>query len=367
MVAARLLLAGFAAFLVLLLSAAHAAPGTEALIAEAGAALDAGKAAEAQRLANLGLSEKEASPFERGRLLLDRGLAQELLGAHQEAMADLTAAIETHALPPDERAQVLLQRGYLLDVQDRLDDAAKDYSAAITLKTPLLATALNNRANIYRRQNRFAQARRDYQAALAAGTPKPQYPYYGLGQIAEAEQDKGAARGFYAKALIADGGYQLAADRLAKLGGPPEAALVAPDVVKLRPPKDKSGGQPANQSVGLHPTPASSDRIVLRPPPRRRAVSARPGLRPALDGAPAASSEPQVQLGAWRSEPEAQDGWDKAKIKAGGGLDGQVAHILRAEIPGKGTYFRLRLTTANPISLCIRLRKAGLDCVQARD
>ena len=140
---------------------AHAAPRTEALIAEIGAALDVGNATQARRLADTALAEQGVTALERGRLLLDRGLAHELLGASQDALVDFTAAIETHALPPDERAQALLQRGFLLDGQNRLEDAAKDYSAAIALKTPVMATAYNNRANVYRRQNRLLDARRD--------------------------------------------------------------------------------------------------------------------------------------------------------------------------------------------------------------
>ena len=349
MAARRTFLAGLAA--AALAVSAHAAPRTEALIAEIGAALDAGNAVQAQRLADTALAEQGVTALERGRLLLDRGLAHELLGASQDAMVDFTAAIETHALPPDERAQALLQRGFLLDGQNKLEDAAKDYSAAITLKTSVLATAYNNRANVYRRQNKLLEARRDYLAALGAGAARPQYPYYGLGQIADAQGDKDAARGFYAKAVASDPGYRLASERLAELGGPPEATLAEPDVIKLRPPEPRP--------LVKRPAPASP------PPPPRRRLAAGPGLRPALDG-PSAANGPEVQLGAWRSEPEAQAGWDRAKNKGGAALDGHVAHIVRAEVPGRGVYFRLRVASSDPIRLCASLRSTGLDCVRVR-
>ena len=329
---------------------AHAAPRTEALIAEIGAALDVGNATQARRLADTALAEQGVTALERGRLLLDRGLAHELLGASQDALVDFTAAIETHALPTDERAQALLQRGFLLDGQNRLEDAAKDYSAAIALKTPVMATAYNNRANVYRRQNRLLDARRDYLAALGAGAARPQYPYYGLGQIAEAQADKEAARGFYAKAVAADPGYRLASDRLAELGGPPEAALAEPDVIKLRPPS---------------PKPVAQTQVSPSPPRPAKRLALGPGLRPALDG-PSMGAGPEVQLGAWRSEPEAQAGWDKAKRRGGQALDGHVAHIVRAEIPGRGVYFRLRVASADPARLCANLRSTGLDCVPVR-
>jgi tetratricopeptide (TPR) repeat protein len=348
----------FFASLVLALAAAQpglGAPATDALIAEAGAALDGGKADYAQRLADDALKEPGVTALQRGRLLLDRGLAHELQGHHAEAMIDFTSAIETHALSVEERAQALLQRGFLLDAQGRLDDAAKDYSAAVGLRTPAMATALNNRANVYRRLNRLQEARRDYLAALGAGTGRSQYPYYGLGQIAEAQQDKEAARGFYAKAGAAEPGYQLAVERLAELGGPPETTLAQPDVIKLRPPAKPA----ASIATRLQSAKAASPR-------RKPAPAAGPGLRPALDG-PSLAVGPEVQLGAWRSEPEAQAGWDKARLRAGTALDGHVAHIVRATIPGRGAYFRLRVPATDPSGLCVRLRSIGLDCVPARD
>ena len=333
-----------------------AAPATQAQIAEVGTALEKGDAEHALHLADTALAESGLTALERGRLLLDRGLARELRGEHDLALSDFTGAIETPALPTEERAQALLQRGFLLDGLNRLDDAAKDYGVVITLKSSVIATALNNRANIYRRQSRFAQARRDYQAALAAGSTKPQFPYYGLGQIAEAQHDTDAARGFYARAVAADPGYQLAADRLAALGGLQEGALSEPDRIVLHPPAPK-------------PAPSDTDRPVSVRPSRPKPASVRSQapaiLRPALDG-PSSGLEPEVQLGAWRSEPEAQAGWEKARKGAGGLLNGMSAHIVMANLPGKGRYFRLRVATPDPARLCADLRDAGIACLPAR-
>lgn len=344
-----------------LTGATWAAAATDAQISEIAAALESGNAPHAERLASSALAS-DITPLQRGRLLLDRGLARELQGDHPEALIDLTAAIETHALPPEERAQALLQRGFLLDGMERLDDAAKDYGAVIALKAGSQATALNNRANVYRRQNRLAEARRDYLAALAAGSLKPQFPYYGLGQIAEGQGDKEAARGFYARAVAADPSYQLAADRLTALGGPPEASGPDPGVIILKPPKPVLG-------VVLTP-PAASQRLVRKPP---RPAAAAPSrltraslrLRPAMDGP--AGQGPEAQLGAWRSEGEAQQGWTRARALADGALDGLAAHIVRVDLPGKGRYFRLRVPVAQPSRLCARLQAAGQGCIPAHN
>jgi tetratricopeptide (TPR) repeat protein len=236
---------------------AKSAPATDAHLSGAQAALDSGNAVQARHLVDTALAEAEVTPLQRARLLYNRGIAHELLASHQAALADFTAALQGQVLPQEERAQALLQRGFLLDSMGRLPDAIKDYSAAAALKTSSAATALNNRANIHRRQNRLTEARRDYLASLSLGSARPQFTYYGLGQIAEAQHDKEAARGFYAKAVGADPGYRLASERLTELGGPPETAIADPGVVKLRPPSE-------NPPLVLKPPPLN--RIVLRPP-----------------------------------------------------------------------------------------------------
>lgn len=321
-------------FLAMLLAVAQAAPATDAYLAQAQAALDVGDAAHAKRLVDAALGEGPMTPLQRARLLHNRGVAQELMGAHGEALADYTDAVRLQALPLEERAQALLQRGFLLDSLNRWNEAVRDYSSAAALKTSSAATALNNRANIYRRQKRLDEARRDYLAALATGNARPQFSYYGLGQIAEARQDKEAARGFYARAVSADASYQLAADRLAVLGGPPDGSLSVPDLVTLRPP---------SQAV-------------------RQKAAGGPKLRPSMDALAGPQGGRLVQLGAWRSEAEARAGWEKAIAVAADGLKGTKPQIAPADVPAKGRFYRLRVSTFDPARLCARLQAAGQGC-----
>jgi tetratricopeptide (TPR) repeat protein len=390
-----------------------AAPAS-VLIAEVQAALDKGDAGQAANLAEMGL--KEAGPAERGRLLLYRGLAQELLGATDAAVTDFTQALAGNALPPEERAQALLQRGFLRDGLGKLEQATADYSAVIAMKGDSLATALNNRANIYRRQNRLMEARRDYLAALSAGGGKPQYSYYGLGQIAEALHDTLTARSSYARALAADPDYSLASERLAALGGAPQGTLADADKVTLRAPQSVSGpaAPPADAARGFKvATEASKEpdgTIVLRPPRPRGGDQARsadnqrtdnvglrppgaqarpiaertvravlpprkPALRPALDQrerppvqASVQTGGPEVQLGAWRSQAEAEAGWDKAKAKAPRIFGSLSPHIVTVELPGRGLYYRLRVSPAGQSQkdLCDSLVAAGVACIPIR-
>ncbi|MBW8707750.1 MAG: SPOR domain-containing protein [Alphaproteobacteria bacterium] len=388
----------------LVASAAFAGPATAVLIAEVQAALDKGDAGQAAVLAERGLNERGISASERGRLLLYRGLAQELLGVHDAAVGDLSQALATNALPAEEQAQAFLQRGFLRDGQGRLDQAISDYSAVIAMKGEGLATALNNRANIFRRQNRMMEARRDYLAALSAGSSKPQYSYYGLGQIAEAQADTVAARSSYVRAIAADPDYSLASERLAALGGPPDGIIADTDKVILHSPAPVAApaDRVARLRVVTQTSRESDSNIVLRaphaqvlprrlPPPHPHPSAERSGqtapaplpvrisgglvLRPALDQqetAPvkSASVAGTVQLGAWRSQAEADAGWNKAKDKAPAVLGLLSPQVVTADLPGRGRFYRLRVSPAagqTQAGLCDSLMSLGLGCLPVRD
>jgi tetratricopeptide (TPR) repeat protein len=344
----------------------RAAGSADAVLAEARAALDNGDAAQARRLVDEELKQPGLKPVERARLLLDRGLAAELTGAHDQALVAFTGAINAHALAPDEQAQALLQRGFLLDSMNRLSEALGDYTAAIRFAPASAKTALNNRANIYRRQNRLKEAKRDYLAALEGANPRPEYPYAGLGQIAEAEGDVETARRYYARAAAANAHYALAIDRLAALGGPPPDSAADTGVIHLRPP----GAKPASVDPPVTlkpPAPARAAAPVAEPPihlhmPRKAARRA-PALRPAIGDS--AGGNHLVQLGAWRSQDEAEAGWTRAKARWGDALEGLANIIQIADLPGKGRYYRLRVAPgpAGARKLCAILRSRALDCM----
>ena len=166
--------------------------------------------------------------IDHGRQLIDAARALEKSGRQDDALVDYTAAIESRALGGEEQARAFFDRGLLLDGMNRLDDALQDYSAAIRIRAKF-AAALNNRANVYRRLQRFGEAERDYRASLAAGNSEKQYPYYGLGQIAEAQGKGDQARAFYAKALAAAPDFAAASQKLARLDAAP---------IHLRPPTE---------------------------------------------------------------------------------------------------------------------------------
>src|SRR5689334_6995529 len=82
------------AFVGLLVTGAAAAPPVTT-ISQVLAALDQGDALAARRLSDVALERGKPDAAMRARLLLYRGLAAELLSAHDSALRDLTQAIDT--------------------------------------------------------------------------------------------------------------------------------------------------------------------------------------------------------------------------------------------------------------------------------
>ncbi|MGN6515190.1 MAG: tetratricopeptide repeat protein [Rhizomicrobium sp.] len=337
------------------------------------AALQAGRAADAEAMATAMLAASDPVPIDNAYLLLDRGLAREQLRRRDEAVKDFTAAIATNTLPQAELSRALFDRGVILDELGRTDEAIEDYSRAILL-SPRYAEALNNRGNAYRRLERYAEARADYQAALTAGDDEPEYPLYGLGRIAEAQGDPVAAKAYYERSLAANGLFTPASRQIALLGpADPNYALHAPD---------------ATSAAATKPKPAQTD--VRKPVPTAETTGDTVGLRPAILGPQVAknqkpvrvasiapelsqasteSSHTLVQLGAWRSKSDAALGWDHAAASADNLLSGATPHIVEADIPGKGHFFRLRTHAPAGTSAedyCSQLRAKGLNCIPVR-
>jgi len=286
------------------------------------------------------------------RLLMDTGLAHERGARYRDAIADFTQALALKTLSVADSGRALFDRGVAYDALGRTQDAIADYSGALR-RDPRFAPALNNRANAYRRLGRLDKAKHDYLAALESGDNAREYPYYGLGRIAQDEGDSDAARDDYLKALGANPGYALAAQSVALLPG-----KVSPASYELRPAR-----APRPSAVILHPP---------RPAPVRVA-QADPGLRQAildpLSRTPAASSA-QVQLGAFHDQAAATQGWNKIAAEAGGALQALSPSVVPADVPGKGRVWRLRTGvggTPDARKLCAALAAKNLACMIVRD
>ena len=79
---------------------------------------------------------------------------------------------------------------------------------------------------------------------------------------------------------------------------------------------------------------------------------------------------PLVQLGAWRDEASAADGWNRIVSQSDGALSGLKPQIVAVDLPEKGRYYRLRagpVGTGGAAALCASLKDHGLACLVVRD
>lgn len=128
---------------------------------------------------------------------------------------------------------------------------------------------------------------------------------------------------------------------------------------------------PAAAGMGLQPkkglafpgVPAEAYRSAAAEPTRSAPVRQAPVRQAASAGA---GSGYAVQLGSFRSETEAEAAWQAATRRLGPALQDRDHLVQRADIPGKGIYYRLRVgpmsakTAAS--ALCSTLKSQGQDC-----
>ena len=115
---------------------------------------------------------------------------------------------------------------------------------------------------------------------------------------------------------------------------------------------------PANAPLSLSPD--------ASPPPATSAAPAR-AAPTRVASAPAGNGSYLVQVASQRSEADAQAAYRSIQSKYSGVLGERQVVIRRAELAGKGTYFRAMVgpftTRDQAIQLCSSLKSAGGDCV----
>ena len=88
-------------------------------------------------------------------------------------------------------------------------------------------------------------------------------------------------------------------------------------------------------------------------------------VKPKTYAAPSGSGY-AVQLASFRSEAEAEQAWSQARSVYASALQDREHLIQRADVPGKGTYYRLRIGPmagkSTAAALCNTLKAQGQDC-----
>lgn len=323
------------------------------------------------------------------RLLMDSGVAHEQIGQHQAALSEFTQALALKALSAPDRVRAIFDRGVALDALGRTKDAIRDYSDAILLDSHF-APALNNRANAYRRLGKLNEAKQDYLAALACSDVAREYPYFGMAEIARAMGDNPTARDYYNKALAANPTFALAAQNLAVLSKENTATAISlrpPPVLQL-PPKPIQSAQadslvphappvrqmPPAQALAPKPAPALPKPVLGAEKQANAKPAPDPVLRAAIIDRSSKSvtvtGTAQIQLGAFRDQASATEGWNKILAAADGVLDGRSPNVVPVDLPGKGRYYRLRISVEDKKTagkLCGALIANGISCLAVRD
>lgn len=176
---------------------------------------------------------------------------------------------------------------------------------------------------------------------IAEGTEEP---------VARGAEDPIGAIAAKTQTPVAD---DAVADRITKLAEAAEAKFADAAPASSAPPAEvKAAPKPATA-----PTAVSTAQAA--PTPAKPTVTYRSGG--ALTGSHL------VQIGAFRSEAEADSQWTRLQGKLGDYLDGKAQDVERADLGDKGTFYRLRIgpfTSADDAkTYCSGLKERGTDCL----
>jgi len=322
-----------------------------------------------------------------------RGMAFYMQGEAGRAILDYTIALWHDDLPREFRYRTLNNRGLAFEVLNKQEAALKDYGLSIRLN-PNYAEAYANRGNLRRKFNQNAEAVQDYDMALRSGHSRPQYVFLWQGLALEALGKRREAADALRRALQIDGNFGEARTQLARLdenralsglvgrkallngkGGP----LIVPGQTGFGP--GEYAGAPWTPSVPKTPS------IMQSPGTGNETAGPGVGLRgglvesaavrsaaavPAASASPEPSSRPQyyLQLGSYETQLKAEAGWAKITDAARGAVDGLSREVVRVELVGRGTVYRLLgaalVEKSEAQRRCQALQDRDMACVVVR-
>ncbi len=151
-------------------------PQARALV-EARHALERGEWDKAVEMFGALVNSGNLPPRVLAHALLNRGLAHQRLGRHEEAARDYDAALRIDALDTTTRVRALYNRALAWRSLGRHGQAMEDLTAALYL-APDFAQAWHARGNILHERGLYYLALSDYDQALAREHPQPHRVHY---------------------------------------------------------------------------------------------------------------------------------------------------------------------------------------------
>jgi tetratricopeptide (TPR) repeat protein len=390
-------------------------PPEIALVEAAYRQLTAGRSADAIASYTKAIESQKLPSELVANALLNRALANQNLGRHGKAIEDYSAAMSSETMPPPLRAVVYYNRGLSQQKLGHLAAAIEDFTSALLLD-PELAQAYLSRASVLRLSEQYLFALGDYEKALRYSHAEPHLVLYGQALTYEALSRPLLAQNALARAIKVSPDFQPARDKLLALAGPEAVDLavdggsamlddsqqaslarqreelltaslsgVRPDVTVMpselpaavEPPQglvEREADEPRREAKDSEALPAT-DEPRIEPTGETTQVAA---LKVAALVQPEPEAEPartelegwMVQLSSQRNEASAWSAWDELSKRHGELLGGRDAAVVRAELDGKGVFYRLRVhrlqSRSEAQSLCSRLKARGTACYFGR-
>jgi tetratricopeptide (TPR) repeat protein len=389
-------------------------PPEIALVETAYRELTAGRSADAIASYTGAIESQSLPPELVANALLNRALANQNLERHREAIDDYSAAMQSYDMPPPLRAVVFYNRGLSQQALNRPAPAIEDFTSALLLD-PELAQAYLSRASVLRQSGQYLFALGDYEKALRYSHAEPHLALYGQALTYEALSRPLLAQNALARAIKVSPDFQPARDKLLALAGPEAVEQAAddrpaaldqaqqaslarqrdelltaslsrshPDVAAVtvelppavEPPRalvERDAGARGSATKSREPLP-EREFARIEPTGDTTEVAALALPEPAPDTESARSQTKlegwMVQLSSQRNEASAWSAWEQLSQRHGELLDGRDAAVVRAELDGRGVFYRLRVhrleSRSEAESLCSRLKARGTACYFGR-
>jgi tetratricopeptide (TPR) repeat protein len=382
--------------------AATSASANGSADADAGVArLEAQDPRTAVELFTRAIQSKQLSPEGLALTYHRRGVAFYMQGESGRAILDYTIALWHEDLPREFRPRTLNNRGLAFEALNQYETALKDYGLSIRLN-PNYADAYANRGNLRRRFNLNAEAVQDFDMALRGRHARPQFVFVWRGMALEALGKRREASESFRRALQIDNNLGEARAHLARLEK--SQGLTASSASGRQALQNGRGGPlipagrlqagSASPGIGIDDIPPGPWEPAAQDRQSRREASAIQqtgvGLRPALveagasarqvaaaqaasapvPSAEAAAGQYYLQLGAYETAEQAGHGWNRISRAGQGLLEGIRHEVVRVEVAGRGTLYRLlagSLAERKPAQqLCQALEDRGAACVVVR-
>jgi cell division protein FtsN len=153
-----------------------------------------------------------------------------------------------------------------------------------------------------------------------------------------------------------------AAPKVAAAPAPPKPAPVAKAIA---PEPKVATAVPARPSAPLAPATAAPKQLAVKAPPAKPVAAAAAPVPAPVTQAPASGAY-VLQIGAYKSQAEADSAWNTYKAKHAALLAGYSPNVAQADLGDKGTWYRLRIAGFSSkdvaSALCDRLKADGGGC-----